>query len=75
MHGYSLALVHANRAAPKNKLGVRLGRVCIQANIPVAKVAADFKVSRQTIYTWFCGRGNPHWQLEDAIEEYITKLV
>ena len=75
MHGYSIALVAANKLAPKNKLGVKLGRACIRANVPVIQVAEDFQVSRTAVYAWFSGRSNPSWRIEDAIEQYIKKLA
>jgi DNA-binding phage protein len=75
MYGYSLALVAANRLAPKNKLGVRLGKACIRANVPVTQVAKDFQVSRTAVYAWFSGRSNPSWRIEETVEQYIKKLA
>ena len=75
MHGYTLMLADAIKRAPRNKLGVRLGRACLSANVPVAKVAQDFNVSRPAVYAWFTGRSEPKWQLEEAIERYIKKLA
>jgi transcriptional regulator with XRE-family HTH domain len=75
MHGYTLSLVLANKRAPRQKLGVRLGKACIAANIPVAQVASDFGVSRPAVYAWFTGRSEPKWQLEEAIEKYIKRLA
>ena len=75
MIGYTLALVLAVRRAPKHKLGVRLGKACIEANISISQVAKDFKVTRPTIYAWFTGKANPNWRQETAIENYIKKLT
>jgi transcriptional regulator with XRE-family HTH domain len=75
MTGYTLALVKAVRRAPKHKIGVRLGRACIAANISVSQVAKDFKVTRPTVYAWFTGKSNPNWRQELAIEQYIKKLA
>lgn len=75
MIGYTLALVLAVRRAPKHKLGVRLGKACIEANVPISQVAKDFKVTRPTVYAWFTGRSNPNWRQEVAIEKYIQKLA
>jgi len=75
MIGYTLALVKTVRRAPKHKLGVRLGKACIDANIPISQVARDFRVTRPTIYAWFTGKSNPNWRQEIAIENYIKKLT
>ena len=39
------------------KLGVRLGRLCVEANIPAVYVAKALKTSRTTVYAWFRGQG------------------
>lgn len=75
MYGYTLALVEVNKLAPRHKLGVKLGRACIAAGIPVTQVAEYFQVSRTAVYDWFCGRSNPSWRMEPLIEEYIKKLA
>jgi hypothetical protein len=75
MQGYSVALVRMNKRASGLKLGVQLGKACIDAGIPVAQVAIDFGVSRPAVYAWFCGRSNPHWRFEDAILQYIKELA
>lgn len=75
MIGYTLALVQAVKRAPKHKLGVRLGKACIDANIPISQVAKDFRVTRPTVYAWFTGKSNPNWRQEIAIEKYIKKLA
>lgn len=75
MHGYTLALVQANKKAPSKLLGVRLGKACIAANLPVSQVATDFGVSRTAVYAWFKGISQPHWVLEQQIEKYIKELA
>lgn len=40
-----------------NRLGVRLGRVCVEANLPAAYVAKVLETSRTTVYSWFRGQG------------------
>jgi hypothetical protein len=54
-YGYSVRLVHLNASADDKLLGVQLGRACIRNNVSVAEVSARLNVSRQTIYSWFCG--------------------
>lgn len=39
------------------RLGVRLGRVCVEANLPAAYVAKALGTSRTTVYAWFRGQG------------------
>ena len=40
-----------------NRLGVKLGRVCVEANLPAAYVAKALGTSRTTVYAWFRGQG------------------
>jgi len=75
MHGYTILLADAIRRAPKNKIGVRLAKACLKANVPVVQVAEDFGVSRPAVYAWFTGRSNPKPDLEQAIEQYIKTLA
>lgn len=38
-------------------LGVKLGKLCVQANIPASYVAIALEVSPTIIYKWFRGAG------------------
>lgn len=58
--GYSRKFVNANKAADPFHVGVCLGRVCIERDIPIQDVAEHLKVSRQTVYSWFLGLTHPH---------------
>ena len=73
-YGYSLRLVQLNRAAKSSLLGVRLGRLCIQHNVPVSVVADRCKVSRPTVYNWFIGVSNPSESNIGIVEEMISEL-
>ena len=42
--------------ADSSSAGVRLGRLCVDANLPAAYVAKVMNVSRMTVYSWFRGR-------------------
>ena len=42
--------------ADSSLLGVRLGRLCVEANLPVAYVAPAVEVSRNTLHLWFRGQ-------------------
>lgn len=73
-YGYSLRLVERNKKADDDHIGVRLGRACIKHNIPVADVAERFKVTRQTVYNWFSGDGNPAESLAEDIDAFLLSL-
>jgi hypothetical protein len=47
-------------------LGIRLGRLCVEANLPIAYVATALEVSRNTVHLWFRGR---------MIQEHRFKVV
>jgi len=72
--GYSLRIQEANSRASKHKLGVRLGRLCIAQDIPVAVVAKCTGVTRQTVYNWFCGTSVPHGTTTALISSYMASL-
>lgn len=73
-YGYSQRIIEANNSAPKDLLGVALGRVCIAKDVPVAEVAGTIGVSRETIYNWFSGVYEPHPSLHLAVNEFISYL-
>jgi len=73
LRGYSYRLVKANETADSKHIGVRLGRFCIAADIPVAQVADKFKVSRMTVYNWFMGIVTPHKVMVAKIEKLLNK--
>ena len=70
--GYSLRIQEANAKASKHKLGVRLGRLCIAQDIPVAVVAKCTGVTRQTVYNWFCGTSVPQGTPAALIAVYMA---
>lgn len=71
LKGYSLSLLRANRAADQKLIGVRLGKYCIDNDIPVADIAETFGVSRQTVYSWFIGKYKPHRDMADEISSWL----
>jgi transcriptional regulator with XRE-family HTH domain len=73
-YGYSARLIALNKKADSKLLGVRLGRVCIQQNIPVSTVASRLGVSRQTIYNWFMGETNLQDQSVDAVQDLLKSF-
>lgn len=37
-------------------LGVRLGRLCVEANLPILYVSKALEVARNTVHLWFRGQ-------------------
>lgn len=74
-YGYSARLIGLNKKADKKRLGVRLGKRCIELDIPVADVAIHMGVSRQTVYNWFSGVHDPKGLCVTLAEQFLTKLT
>lgn len=72
--GYSRKFVTANRKADPFHVGVCLGRVCIDRDIPIQDVAEYLGVSRQTIYSWFLGITQPHPANRKIMLELLARL-
>jgi hypothetical protein len=68
--------VKANQDADtKKNIGVLLGRVCIENDVPVIQVAKYFNVSRMTVYSWFVGSSVPHRSKVEKIKKLLDKLL
>lgn len=48
-------LIELNRVRP-DTLGSRLGKLCVEANIPASYVAVALETSRMTVHSWFRGQ-------------------
>lgn len=72
--GYSSSFVNDVNASDTTKLGVRLGLACIKREIPVTDVAEFFKVSRVTVYSWFCGKTNVPDKHQDKMQKLVDKI-
>lgn len=72
--GYSLRLRDLNMKADERKIGVRLGRLCIEHDVPVTVVAKTLGVSRAAVYNWFSGASEPSFAAASLVEQYIAKL-
>jgi hypothetical protein len=59
--------------ADPSRLGVQLGRLCIDANIPATHVARALEVSRMTVYSWFRGKGVS--ENKRKVVEVFMKLI
>jgi predicted site-specific integrase-resolvase len=60
-------------ATSTSPLGIRLARVCVEANLPAAYVAQVFGVSRMALHLWFRG-GNIRPAKVDRISVF-TQLI
>tara|TARA_R110000765_G_scaffold312673_1_gene405679 strand:- start:702 stop:932 length:231 start_codon:yes stop_codon:yes gene_type:complete len=74
-YGYTTRLSNINKQASLSSLGVKLGRVCIKKEIPVAEVSHQLGVSRQTVYNWFQGTHEPHPALTGAVRTLLASYV
>ena len=75
MTGYSNRMYTAVKLAPKGRLGVRLGAVCIDAQIPVQIVAQWMGITRQGIYFWFIGETEVAERHHKKVERIIQVLT
>lgn len=74
MQGYSIRIAEAIKSADGNLLGVQLGRLCLERDIPVAEIASTLRVTRQTIYGWFSGATSPRPSHESEIRVWMEKI-
>ncbi len=72
-YGYTTRIGILNRQASRSLLGVKLGRVCIKNDVPVAEIASRLGVSRQAVYNWFVGTHEPNDNLTESIKELIIE--
>jgi hypothetical protein len=54
-------------------LGVRLGRLCVEANLPIAYIAPALEVTRNTVHLWF--RGQSMLEPKRKVVEAFMHLV
>lgn len=62
------------KSADPQLLGVQLGRVCLNKDIPVSDVASFFGVSRMTVYSWFRGKSIVSGKHADKMTKLVAKL-
>jgi DNA-binding transcriptional regulator YiaG len=74
MFGYTQIVITKNREADDSKIGVKLGRICIEKNVPAQVIANYFGVSRAAIYSWFSGEKEPRGKREAEILQFINNL-
>ena len=73
--GYSTLTVREISEANQALLGVQLGKVCVDKDIPVADIADFFRVSRVTVYSWFRGKAVVSGKHADKMQKLIGKLA
>jgi hypothetical protein len=71
--GYSIRVADTIRAADGGLIGVQLGRICLERDLPVVEVARTLGVSRQTVYGWFSGTVMPQPHYHRVIEMWIDE--
>jgi predicted DNA-binding protein YlxM (UPF0122 family) len=73
--GYSSHFARTVNSADTDKLGVQLGNLCIDNDVPAIEVAEHFGVTRATIYNWFKGTTNVPPSHYEAVLETVQKLL
>jgi hypothetical protein len=73
--GYSIFISEAIRNANPQLLAVKLGRICVERDIPVTDIADFFKVSRVTVYGWFKGTTVVSGKHAERMKKLIEKLA
>ena len=68
---YSTTFLLELKHADASLLGVQLGRLCVEANLPAVYVAKVLGISRNSIYGWF--RGKPmHESKRKIVSAFIS---
>lgn len=75
MAGYSTLTAREIREANQSLLGVKLGMICLDRDIPVIDVSEFFGVSRVTVYSWFRGKTVVSGKYADKMHKLIAKLA
>jgi hypothetical protein len=73
--GYSTLTAREIREADASLLGVQLGLLCLDREIPATDVAEFFNVSRVTVYSWFRGKTVVSGKHSDKMQKLIKKLA
>ncbi len=67
---YSDKLLIGLQQADGSLLGVQLGRLCVEVNLPVAYVAKALEVSRTTVHLWFRGQA-----MHESRRKVVTAFI
>ena len=74
MRSYGQKFLLELRDADPTRLGVQLGRVCVDANLPALYVSKVLDVSKTTVYAWFRGQYIRE-QKRKTVEAFITLVT
>lgn len=72
---YSAKIIRLNANADPSLLGVSLGRLCIQRQIPVNRVCRDLDVSKAAVYRWFTGKHEVGKHLRLKVQAYLRSAI
>jgi len=72
--GYTSGFVQAVNAADPAHPGVRLAKLCIKLDVPIASIAPKLGVTRATIYNWAIGKYHPTREHLPKIERLMNRL-
>ena len=72
---YSAKIIRLNADADPALLGVSLGRLCIQRQIPVNQVCQDLDVCKAAVYRWFSGKHEVGKHLRPKVIAYYRSLL
>lgn len=72
--GYAANFARRVLRSTGTSLGVQLGKACVQYGVPIAWVANELQVSRQTVYRWFTGEAVPDGARSAELETLINQL-
>jgi hypothetical protein len=71
---YGEKLLRILEAADGSKLGQKLGRACMEANIPMSYAAEALEVTRLTIDGWFKGKSEIRINTRPRVEAFIALI-
>lgn len=74
-NGYSSRFIKTVNMADTGKIGVQLGNLCIEHDMPAQDVAEHFGVTRATIYNWFKGVTNVPPSHQEKVAEAVKALL
>jgi hypothetical protein len=67
---YSEEFMRFINTTGSSSLGIRLGRACVRANLPLVYVARALGISKVTLFNWFRGRGMRE-SMRDRVEVFL----
>ena len=72
---YSEKFLLSLSSADSNQIGVQLGRLLVDANIPATYIASALGVTRMTVYSWMRGQDirRPKRKVVEAIVDLMKK--